>query len=116
VGSEPSELVKITSLPPEFYTQTFIVAPSVKIKFDLALFVVFIVLQSLAMVFIWGKLLWIWFCVGMKRLPKISSYPLFDAAFKARVNVEADQSYVLNAGSSDVIRIVKDAKTYIMIE
>lgn len=77
-----------------------------RIKFDWAMFVVFI----------WGTLLWVWFCVGMKRLPKLSSCPLFDAAFKARVDVEADQNDMLNAGSSDVIRIVRDAKAYILLE
>ena len=42
----------IPMLPMEFYTEASIVAPYVKIKFDWVMFVIFLVLQGLAISFV----------------------------------------------------------------
>jgi hypothetical protein len=105
------EQIMINSMPPQFYTQASTVTPYVKLKFDTAMFVVFVLLQGLAMVFVWSVLVWIW-CSG-RRLPNTSSYPVFDVMFRTRVyGPEAKSRDILGAGSSDVIRMMKEARVY----
>jgi hypothetical protein len=104
----------IPVLPVEFYTEASIVAPYIKIKFDWGMFIIFLVLQGLAISFVWAVLLWVWFAV--KGLPATSSYPLFDFAFKAKAEIEVDQQDVLNAGDLDVINMVRDVKIFVKME
>jgi hypothetical protein len=98
-------------LPPEFYTEAAIVAPYEKFKFDRAMFVLFLVLQSLALLFVIVVLLWVWFWVGVDRIPELSSFGLFDARFKTRIDgLEVGPDEILSAESSDVLRIVEGAR------
>ena len=100
-----------TTMPTQFYTTASIVAPYVKIKFNLAMFIVFVVLQGSTMIFIWGVLCWVLF--GSRTITRTSAYPIFDVAFKAKVNNEtATEATLLQANSWTVIDIMKDVKAY----
>lgn len=75
------------------------------------MFIVFVILQGSSTVFIWGVLCWIWF--GSRTIPKTSAYPIFDVAFKAKVNNEvAKEGALVHANSWTVISMMKDAKAY----
>jgi hypothetical protein len=93
----------ISTLPLEFYTQASIVAPYTKIKFSVAMFILFVIFQGLAIIFVWSVLLFM--VLGVKVLPKTSSYPLFDIAFKATVDSEAKEK-----------EIMKDSKAFVKRE
>ena len=76
-----SDRVLSTSLPKEFYTTASVVRSYTKIKFDPTLVQVFAVFQGVAILFVWAVLVW---AVSVRRsLPEISSFPIFDAEFKA---------------------------------
>ncbi|KAJ9144673.1 hypothetical protein NKR23_g5763 [Pleurostoma richardsiae] len=101
-----NELVE--GLRPQFYTKASVVAPHVKIKFNQTMFILFLVLQGLTIVFLWGVLAWEW--LGRRTLPLTSSFPLYDAAFRARVDGEAWQLDMVNASNSEIVDIMKDAR------
>ncbi|KAK4445907.1 hypothetical protein QBC34DRAFT_306007 [Podospora aff. communis PSN243] len=71
----------VTDLPAEHYVTASVVRPYTKIKFDPTLVATFVVFQGLALIFGWLILVWS-FCVR-RSMPEISSFPLFDAEFKA---------------------------------
>ncbi|KAK3385248.1 hypothetical protein B0H63DRAFT_543507 [Podospora didyma] len=48
----------VRSLPPQFYTTAYFVAPYVKFKFNQAMVIVFAILQGLELLFAWSVLLW----------------------------------------------------------
>jgi hypothetical protein len=75
--------VIVSTLPPQFYTEASIVAPYTKIQVSRPVFVVFCIFQGLVMVFIWVVLLWVAFGAG--RVPKTSSYPLYDIIFNTNI-------------------------------
>ena len=76
-----SDRVLSTSLPKEFYTTASVVRSYTKIKFEPTLVQVFAVFQGVAILFVWAVLVW---AVSVRRsLPEISSFPIFDAEFKA---------------------------------
>jgi hypothetical protein len=56
----------ISTLPPEFYIQASIVAPYTKIKFSVAMFILFVIFQGLAIIFVWSVLLFM--VLGVKVL------------------------------------------------
>lgn len=99
-----------TTLPRQFYTTASVVAPHVKIRFDPGMFAAFVVLQGSAMLFVWGVLCWVWF--GSRTIPKTSAYPIFDVAFKAKVDNEATEAALVQANSWTVIEMMRDAKAY----
>lgn len=72
----------INSLPREFYTKAQITRPYTRITINDEMFITFVVLHSLVLAFIWGVLLWLW--IWKPSLPKLSSYPLIDFAFKSK--------------------------------
>lgn len=83
-NSDGSVLAK--GLPSEHYTTASLVQPFTKIKFNRALVATFIGFQGVAILFAWVVLAW---TVAVRRsLPEISSYPLFDAEFKAEARGE----------------------------
>ncbi|KAI4864525.1 hypothetical protein F4820DRAFT_448962 [Hypoxylon rubiginosum] len=94
----------IDTLPSEFYTRTSIVAPYTKLRFDSGMFYLFVALQGSAIIFTWGVLLGVWF--QPRIFPMLSSFPLFDVAFKAKIEVKGDQKKILTADSSDIIGIM----------
>lgn len=84
-------------------------APYTKIRFNTAMFALFVVFQVLAMAFIWTMLIVVW--REAESLPTTSSFPLFDVAFKARVDAETRaQDAVVNANSLTIVNIMKDSK------
>jgi len=103
------ENTTIPTLPPQFYTQASIVAPYTKIRFNQAMFALFIAFQGLAMAFVWVVLVVVW--RAGEALPTTSSYPIFDVAFKAKVDAEAKaRGVVVNANSLTIVNLMKDAK------
>lgn len=72
----------IDGLPSAFYTKARITRPYMRITIDREMFIAFVVLHGLVLIFIWGVLLWVW--IARPTLPKLSSYPLVDFAFKSR--------------------------------
>ncbi|KAK4218445.1 hypothetical protein QBC37DRAFT_274751 [Rhypophila decipiens] len=81
----------VPGLPGEFYTTASLVQGYEKVMFDRGMFVLFLVLQGVAAVFVWGVLGWVWFGGGggqgggKGRLPEISEFPLYDGLFRTRV-------------------------------
>lgn len=72
----------IDTLPKEFYTTARITRPYVKLTIDRLMFITFVILESSVLLFILAVLLYLW--IATPPLPKISSYPLVDFAFKAK--------------------------------
>ncbi|KAK0611883.1 hypothetical protein B0T14DRAFT_595249 [Immersiella caudata] len=71
-----------TDVPAEHYVTASLVQPYTKIKFNTPLVVTFVAFQGLALIFAWMVLVW---SFSVRRsLPEISSFPLFDAEFKAQ--------------------------------
>lgn len=100
-------------LPPEFYTEAAIVKPYEKLKVDPAMFVLFLVLQGSAILFVLGVLLWVWFGVGADSLPELSSFGLFDAMHRTEVRgITASTDELLKAKSSDVLKILNGATVH----
>jgi hypothetical protein len=54
--------------------------------------------------------------LGVKVLPKTSSYPLFDIAFKATVDSEAKEKEMMDAKNERVLEITKDSKAFVKRE
>ncbi|KAL3477935.1 hypothetical protein BJX99DRAFT_256904 [Aspergillus californicus] len=113
------------NLPTEFYITASIAVPQSKIIISTAMFSTFITLQVILHLFIWAVLVWL--CATRPVLPAISSYPLFDFAFKARFKRDTkggagnskDQLYhllssgvspagVLGAGDGDVLSALEN--------
>ena len=74
----------IETLSPQFYTQASYVAPYTKLKFNPAMFLIFIISQSFILVFLCIIFTWVIFSAGL--LPKTSAYPLFDIMAKSKVD------------------------------
>lgn len=92
-------------MPPQFYTTASLVAPWHVYVFDRAMYVAFLVLQGVALVFLWlvfGVVLF-----GRGQLPKVSAFPLFDIKYKVRV-VEQDEE-MAEVDINKVIEVMKDA-------
>lgn len=97
-----------STLPPEFFTEASIVEPYAKIKVQFAMFVLFLVLQALALVFIGGVVVWAW---TRSEVPfKTSSFPLFDAVFRAEVQSRIGKNDLRGIGDSEIVHLMKDAK------
>lgn len=96
----------VQGLPSQFYTEAAVVRPYTKISFSRGMFVLFITLQAMGLAFVWGVLLWLW--MGFRGgLPvTISSFPLFDAAFKTQVDAVARQPKMLRADGAELMDIM----------
>ncbi|KAK3362192.1 hypothetical protein B0T24DRAFT_538097 [Lasiosphaeria ovina] len=100
----------VRSLPPQFYTRAYFVAPYVKFKFNQAMVILFAVLQGLVLLFAWSVLLW---AVRIAHsIPTISSYPLFDIGFKAAVGIPATQPDIWLSGDKEVLEYTKDSTIF----
>jgi len=98
-------------VPPEFYKTASIVKPYVKLKFDSVILLLFIVFQGGVLLFLWA--LWMWTVVAARRLPEVSSFPLYD--FSHKLNVElapADGEKVWNAGDAEILKLAKGARVF----
>ncbi|KAK8071283.1 hypothetical protein PG997_011486 [Apiospora hydei] len=100
------------TLLPQFYTTATIVAPYSKIGFNRSMFYLFIVFQGLALSLIWAVLIGIW--VRSTPLPYISSFPLFDAAFKLeKQELAQDQTVVFKAEDTHVLELVGQYRVFV---
>lgn len=104
----------VPNLPSEFYTKASIVEPYSKIKFQPAMFALFLVLQILSLLFICGVVLWAWL---KSRAPlKTSSFPLFDIAFRVEVPSSTEGKDLEQLGDSEIVHLMKDAKAVSRVE
>lgn len=78
---EAKEIISV--LPGDFYTTTHTITPYTKLVIGRAMFFAFLILDGTVLVFVWGVAIWL--CLSPRRMPKISSFPRFDFAFKTRV-------------------------------
>lgn len=98
----------VSTLPPEFSTEASLVEPYAKIKVQPAMFTLFLVLQGLALAFVAGVVFWTWM---ITRVPlKASSFPLFDMAFKAKVQNYMDDKNLDDLDDSEIIHLMRDAR------
>ncbi|KAL3493909.1 hypothetical protein BJX62DRAFT_234763 [Aspergillus germanicus] len=72
------------NLPPEFYTTASVVTPHSRILISPVMFSTFITLQAILHVSIWAAFVWL-VLPRPPSLPEITSYPLFNFAFKTRL-------------------------------
>lgn len=98
----------IPSLPPEFSTQATIFEPYTKIKIQPAMFAVFLVIQGLTLVFVGGVVGWVWLSSGIPL--KTSSFPLFDIAFKVKVQHEVEEQDMYEINESKIVQLMRDAR------
>lgn len=98
----------ISTLPGQFYTEASIVKPYQKIRFDKGMFVLFLVLQCLVMCILWGVMVWVW--VSGNGSVKTSSFPLFDIAFKAKIENERTDTNLQKSDSREVIKFVRGSR------
>lgn len=102
--------VMSNELPREFYTTASIVRAYTKIKFHPTLVQIFVVFQGVAILFAWIVLFW---AISVRRsLPEISSFPLFDAEFKAEARGQAipDCKNVWSYTDVDILNAMKDVR------
>jgi hypothetical protein len=98
----------VSTLPPEFFTKASIVEPHAKIKFQPAMFVLFLVLQIVSLLFICSVVFWAW--MKSRVSLKTSSFPLFDMAFRAVVQNWSRDRDLNHLGDSEIVHLMKDAK------
>ncbi|KAI0202467.1 hypothetical protein F4808DRAFT_449802 [Astrocystis sublimbata] len=96
--------------PPEFYTQASIVAPYDKIRFNKAMFALFLAFQGLAMVFTWAVLVWLW--LGPRITTEMSAWTVFDMTYKTRVRGGGGDVKYHELGTADVIGVMKTAQVH----
>ncbi|KIW81980.1 hypothetical protein Z517_05006 [Fonsecaea pedrosoi CBS 271.37] len=72
------------SLPPEFHTSASLSNPLDKIVLNQAAFLVYLVLQTTVVAFLWVVLLWR--CLWKSSTPQLSAYPLID--FSAKLDTQ----------------------------
>jgi hypothetical protein len=109
------------NLPKEFYVTASVSVPHSKIVISTAMFSIFLTLQVILHLFIWGVFAWL--CIKRPLLPAITSYPLFDFAFKTTckpVRLRETQHYYhlsppstlptgrLGASDGDVLSILEN--------
>jgi hypothetical protein len=109
------------NLPPEFYTTASIAIPHDRIIINTAMFSIFVLLQGSVHLFIWAVLAWLW--IKRPALPVITSYPLFNFAFKTKHKgrncVSAKQEQIslpngpLRADDKDVVAALQGARHFL---
>lgn len=98
----------ISTLPPEFYTKAYVVAPHVMMRFSLVMVILFSIFQGLIVAFVWFMLIWAVFV--SESLPSISSYPLFDLTFKSETEISARPDELWTADDFEIEKMSMDAK------
>lgn len=102
--------VTVPGMPDQFYTTAGVVKPVSTYDFDSAMFGLFVGLQGVAMVFIWGVLFWVW--CGRRDLPETSSFPLFDLKYRTVVAGDerlTNDGELVRASGSEVVGYVNRA-------
>jgi hypothetical protein len=90
-------------LPEEFYVTASVSVPHNRIVISKTMFSTFLTLQVILHLFIWGVFTWL--CIKRPPLPVITSYPLFDFAFKTNckrysARLMEGEPYYLHPGST----------------
>jgi hypothetical protein len=98
----------ISTLPPEFYTKAYVVAPHAMFRLSLSMVILFAVTQGLVVAFAWGMLLWA--TVVSASLPRISSYPLFDVTFKTGTEINAGPDELWDADDAQIERMCRGSR------
>lgn len=117
--------VTVPGMPGQFYTTAGVVRPVATYAFDEGMFGLFVGLQGVAMVFMWGVLCWIWVGGGgsgggtgagngtsrRRSLPDTSSFPLFDVLYRTQVDGErwTGEEIARVSGSEGVVGCMKGA-------
>lgn len=95
-------------MPPQFYTQASLVAPGHEYALYRGMCVAFLVLQSLALLFVgvvFGAILF-----GKWRFPDTSSFPLFDVKYRTKVVRGRDSEQELaGVNVARVVEVMRDA-------
>ncbi|KAK4445350.1 hypothetical protein QBC34DRAFT_441760 [Podospora aff. communis PSN243] len=104
------------SLPGEFRTTASVVRGYGKIRFDGTMVGVYVVLQGVVLVGLWG--LWVgdWRWGGRERGVVVSSFPLFDLVFKARVGGGVEGKEVGGMGDGEVVRLMGGRRVFVKME
>lgn len=100
--------ITIPSLPAEFSTQATIVEPYAKIKIQPEMFALFLVIQGLTLVFVGGVVGWVWLSSGLSL--KTSSFPLFDIAFRVKVQHEFEDEDMDEVNESEILQLMRGAR------
>lgn len=98
-----------SDLPPEFYTTASITKPYTRIIINKFMFIAFLLLESFILAFIWMVPVWLW--LYPRKMPKRSSYPLIDFAFKSSISrlSEGDMSKrLMEASDRETRSVLKD--------
>ena len=100
----------VSGLPPEFYTTASITKPYTRIVINHYMFMTFLVLESAMLALIWLVPIWLW--ASPRRLPKTSSYPLIDFAFKSSIlsenHLDGVSARLFRANDKETRSILKD--------
>lgn len=99
-----------TYLPPKFHIEAHVVAPFHMIKLSLPMIILFASTQGLVLVFAWVML--IWAAAVSPSLPCVSSFPLFDFAFKTDTKMDGNSGpdEVWEADDSKIEQMLKQAR------
>lgn len=110
-NTELKENQTVSTLPAEFYTQASLVEPYTKLKFDTAMFALFLALQALTMGYVWAVLVRMW--TRWKAPAKTSSFPLFDVGYRTQIvgNI-GNVVDVQQANNSQIVEGVKDVRVF----
>lgn len=72
------------------------------------MFTLFLVLQTLSLLFVGGVVVWAWI---MSRMPlKTSSFPLFDIAFRTDVQSDIENKDLNDLSDSEIVHLMRNAK------
>lgn len=102
----------VPGLPPQFYTTASVVEPYSKIKINQNMFILFVTLQCLVIAAIWAALFWLWY-TNKGVVPAMSSYPMFDIAYKARLEDAETEKDILQMGNSKILGMMVNAKVLV---
>ncbi|KAF3021005.1 hypothetical protein E8E14_010619 [Neopestalotiopsis sp. 37M] len=106
--------VMIDTLPSEFYTEAHEVAPYNKLIFSWTMFVLFIVFQGMALVFVSVSFVWVWIFVrrvSKSKLPIITPFPSFNTVFKSTVDgSRVTDAALIGADAQEALSLMRDVK------
>jgi hypothetical protein len=108
---ETQDNITTLGLPEQFYTRASFLAPYEKLKFDRGMFILYIVLQGQAMVFVWCILLLVICGRGGKLVAKTTEFPMFDVAIMCQIRGPSGRGIptsIPNPSTSEVIALMRD--------
>ncbi|KAI1114517.1 hypothetical protein F5Y14DRAFT_171521 [Nemania sp. NC0429] len=102
----------ISTLPREFYTQASLVAEYPRLGFNTSFYYLFIVLESILLLFFWVALCMV--LLNKHDLPRISGFPLFDFSLKCTTDIVDGQreGHITKADDAKVIAIAGRSRVH----